>query len=323
MRSWVLVDYGELVLEEGSLPQGKDPLVRVVAAGICGSDLGVFKGIPSMRARWQPPLILGHEVAGVVEEGPPHLVGRAVAVHPAIPCGNCPLCRSGQHHLCLQRQHLGFHLPGGLAQWIRIPEAQLYPLPPHLPPWKGALAEPLAVALHGINRGNPPPGARVLVLGGGAIGGLVAWLLSDRGVRVFLLETNVSRARTLEALGLTEEVLESPDALPQMDFPLVLDTVGTAETLSHALSASAPGGRVVVLGLSGQEASLNLQDLVLGERSVLGSYLFTREEFSEAVQLLSKLPDDLVRLWPAERTPEAFQELLQGRVREPKLVLVW
>lgn len=153
MRAWVLHDYGRLVLEEAPTPQGEGVLVRVVAVGVCGSDLSVYKGSAAMRARWHPPLVLGHEVAGVVEEGPPHLLGRAVALHPAIPCGTCGQCQAGRPHLCPRRIHLGFHLSGGLAERVRIPEAQAYPLPPGLPAWKGALAEPLAVALHGVNRG--------------------------------------------------------------------------------------------------------------------------------------------------------------------------
>ncbi|GAB5602198.1 alcohol dehydrogenase catalytic domain-containing protein [Thermus sp. FJN-A] len=322
-RAWVLTDYGQLAWQEKPIPEGRGLLLRVVATGICGSDLGVYTGSPSMRARWRPPLILGHEVAGVVEEGPPHLLGQAVAVHPAIPCGHCPQCRAGRPHLCPHRLHLGFHLPGGLAPWIRMPEAQLYPLPSHLPPWKGALAEPLAVALHAVNRAGLLPGEEVLLLGGGSIGALLAWILTNKGARVLLVEPNALRARALETMGLVERAASYGDELPAQTFPLVLDTVGTGESLAQALRATAPGGRVVVLGLAGQEAPLNLQDLVLGERTVLGSYLFTQEEFAEAIGHLGALPDSLVRLWPAEQVQEAFQALLQGRVGEPKVVLVW
>ncbi|WP_018112294.1 zinc-dependent alcohol dehydrogenase [Thermus igniterrae] len=321
MRAWVLRDYGALALEERPVPQGPGLLLRVVATGLCGSDLGVFKGTPAMRARWHPPLVLGHEVAGVVEEGPEGLLGQVVAVHPAIPCGTCPFCRRGKPHLCPERVHLGFHLPGGLAQWIRIPEGQVYPLPRGLPPWKGALAEPLAVVLHGARLGQPEPGEEALVLGGGALGGLAAWLLGRWGLRVSLREPNPARAEVLRRLGLVEEVWEGPP--PEGGFPLVLDTVGLEATLPQALRACAPGGRVVVLGLGGVEAPLALQDLVLREKAVQGSYLFTPEEFAEAVSLLEDLPEALVRRWPAAEAQEAFTALAQGQVPEPKLVLEW
>ncbi|GAA6751949.1 L-idonate 5-dehydrogenase [Thermus antranikianii] len=321
MRAWVLRDYGSLDLEERPLPQGEGVLLKVVATGICGSDLSVYKGTPAMRNRWQPPLVLGHEVVGIVEEGPSHLQGRAVAVHPAAPCGSCGECQQGKPHLCPKRVHLGFHLPGGLAEWIRVPEGQLYPLPPGLPAWKGALAEPLAVALHGVKRAGPLPEGEVLVLGGGAMGSLVAWALKRQGAGVALVEPHKGRAELLMALGLADRVLSIWEA--DTNFPLVVDTVGSESTVSQALRASSPGGRVVVLGLGSLEAPLNLQSLVVGEHSLLGSYLFTPEEFSEAVDCLKLLPENLVRLWPAERAQEAFLALLEGRIPEPKVVLEW
>lgn len=323
MRTWVLRDYGTLALEEKPRPQDKELLIRVAAVGLCGSDLSVYKGTPAMRARWRPPLVLGHEISGVVEEGPADLIGKAVAVHPVIPCGRCVFCRSEKPNLCPHRLQVGFHLPGGLAEWIWVPQSQVYPLPPNLPLWKGALAEPLAVALHGVTCARPHEGEEALVLGGGAIGSLLAWLLRFLGLRVFLLEPNPKRARALETLDLAEAVLEGGKPLPKENFSLVLDTVGLEKSLLQALEACTPGGRVVLLGLGDLQAAVNLQDLVLKEKTVLGSYLFTPGEFAQAVELLSNLPDILVQLWPIDRTPYAFRALLEGRVPAPKLVLLW
>lgn len=323
MRAWVLNDYGSLELEVRPLPHGEGALLKVAATGICGSDLSVYKGTPAMRNRWQPPLILGHEVVGIVEEGPSQLQGRAVAVHPVVTCGSCRVCQQGKPHLCPKRIHLGFHLPGGLAEWIRVPETQLYPLPPNLPIWKGALAEPLAVALHGVNRipGGPPEEA--LVLGGGGIGALVTWVLTARGTRVTVLEKNPERARTLQNLGLSQRVENNPATLLEETFSLVVDTIGTKDTLAQAQQACAPQGYVLVLGLMGLEVPLTLQGLVLKEKAVVGSYLFTPQEFQEAVALLERLPEGLVCVWPMERAPEAFQALTEGLILETKVILVW
>ena len=177
MRAWVLEDFGRLEVRCLEPPKGPDLLLRVAACGVCGSDLSVYKGSPAMRARWQPPLVLGHEVAGVVVEGPPDWLGRAVAVNPLVACGSCTHCRGGLENLCPERTNLGFHYPGGFAEEIRVPLRQLYPLPPGLPPWKGALAEPLAVALRAVELAGSLLGRRALVVGGGAIGSLVAWAL--------------------------------------------------------------------------------------------------------------------------------------------------
>ncbi|WP_243095606.1 zinc-dependent alcohol dehydrogenase [Thermus thalpophilus] len=323
MRAWVLRDYGHLQLEESPVPHGEGLLLKVAAVGLCGSDLSVYKGTPAMRARWHPPLVLGHEVVGVVEEGPGELLGQGVALYPALSCGTCGACLGGSPHLCPERRHLGFHLPGGLAEWIRIPAALAYPLPEGLPLWKGALAEPLAVALHAVRRARPRPGERALVVGGGAMGAFAAWLLREEGIRVDLLEPKGERAERLKALGVVESVALAAEELAEQPYPLVVDTVGLEATLVQALAFLAPGGRAVVVGLSGLGAPLDLQDLVLREKAVLGSYLFTPEEFREALSLLPHLPEALVRLWPAERADEAFAALLEGSIPEPKLVLLW
>jgi threonine dehydrogenase-like Zn-dependent dehydrogenase len=320
MKAWVLRDFGNLALEEWPVPEGSGLLLRVVATGICGSDLGALKGTPLMRARWHPPLVLGHEVAGVVEAGPPELLGKAVALHPAPPCGLCPSCRQRKPHLCERRVHLGFHRPGGLAERILVPPEAAYPLPEGLPPWKGALAEPLAVALHGAALAGAEKGEEVLVLGG-AIGSLVAFTLGLRGARVHIAEANPRRAAVLARLALGK-VAGAPEAFGKT-FPLVLDTVGQEASLKAALDACAPGGRVTVLGLGAVESPLPLARLVLEEKRVQGSYLFTPEEFAEAVALLPRLPEGLVRLWPMTQADKAFHSLLAGEVSEPKLVLVW
>lgn len=321
MKAWVLRDYGNLALEERPVPEGSGLLLRVVATGICGSDLSAFKGTPLMRARWRPPLVLGHEVAAVVEAGPPELLGKVVALHPAPPCGLCPSCQQRKPHLCERRVHLGFHRPGGFAERILAPYEAAYPLPEGLPPWKGALAEPLAVALHGAALAGAEKGEEVLVLGGGAIGSLSAFALGLKGARVHIAEANPRRAAVLARLGLGE-VASAPEAFGKT-FPLVLDTVGQEASLRAALDACVPGGRVTVLGLGGVESPLPLARLVLEEKGIQGSYLFTPEEFAEAVALLPRLPEGLVRLWPMTRADEAFRSLLSGEIPEPKLVLVW
>jgi len=323
VRAWVLQDYGSLSLEERPLPEGPGLLLRVVATGICGSDLSVYKGTPAMRARWRPPLILGHEVAGIVEEGPEALLGRAVALYPALPCGVCETCQAGRPHLCPSRRHLGFHYPGGLASWIRVPEGLAYPLPEGLPFWKGALAEPLAVAWHAVRRAGPEPGEKALVLGGGAMGALVAWLLQREGTVVHLVEPNPYRAQKLLRLGLAQEAVPKGEEAGREAYPLVMDTVGLQATLTQGLRALAPGGKAVVVGLAGTEGALDLQDLVLKEKHLFGSYLFTPEEFQEILPLLDEVPEGLVYLWPAENADQAFLALLEGRIAEPKLVLVW
>ncbi|PZA06204.1 MULTISPECIES: alcohol dehydrogenase catalytic domain-containing protein [unclassified Meiothermus] len=319
MKAWVLQDYGSLALEERPLPEGPGLLLRVAAAGICGSDLSVYKGTPAMRARWRPPLVLGHEIAATVQEGPPEWLGRAVTVNPLVACGRCDPCRRGLSNLCANRTNVGFHYPGGFAQQIRLPPTQLYPLPEGLPLWKGALCEPLAVALRAVELAGAVLGRRALVLGGGAIGTLVAWLLHRGGAQVQVAERNPLRREWLEGFGFAPKVLEVPEG----SFEVVLDCVGSAKTAELAVDAVEPGGVVVLVGLEATSAALPLQRVVLQEISLKGAYVFTHDDFSRAVGLVAQLPDALAAVRPFGACPQTFQELLEGQLPQAKAVLVW
>jgi threonine dehydrogenase-like Zn-dependent dehydrogenase len=319
MQAVVLAEYGKLQPQEVPEPEGEGVLLRVQACGICGSDLSVYKGTPAMRARWRPPLVLGHEIAATVQEGPPEWVGRAVTVNPLVACGQCDPCRRGLSNLCRERTNVGFHYPGGFAQQIRLPLAQLYPLPEGLPLWKGALCEPLAVALRAVELAGAVLGRRVLVLGGGAIGTLAAWLLHQGGARVHVVERNPLRQEWLGGFGFALRVLEVPEG----SFEVVLDCVGSAKTVELAVNAVEPGGVVVLVGLEAISAPLPLQRVVLQEVSLKGAYVFTHDDFSRAVGLVAQLPDALAVVRPFSTYQQTFQELLEGRLPQAKAVLIW
>jgi len=318
MQALVLEDYGRLKPRHYETPKGKGVLLQVAACGICGSDLSVYKGVPAMRARWKPPLVLGHEIAGIVLEGPPDWLGQAVSVNPLVSCGHCQTCRRGLDNLCVHRTNIGFHYWGGFAEQIRVPIAQLHRLPPGVPLWKGALAEPLAVALRAVELAGPVLGRQALVLGGGAIGTLTAWLLAQAGARVTVSERNPLRGAWLKGLGFIAAVVSTPTGL----YDHVIETVGAQSTLALAVNATKPGGRVVLVGLSDLEASLPLQRAVLQEIDIKGSYVFTQEEFAQATTLLSRLPDTLAIQRPFSMAQASFDELLASRLAEAKVVLL-
>ncbi|WP_337844621.1 zinc-binding dehydrogenase [Thermus sp.] len=156
----------------------------------------------------------------------------------------------------------------------------------------------------------------MLVLGAGSLGGLLAWLLRRAGAEVFLEDSNPSRVRYLVDLGLG---WPAGDGLEEWD--AALDTVGVEASLRRAVRAVVPGGRVVAVGLGALEAPLPLQELVLGERMVQGSYTFTPEDFVRATALTPEVPEDLVARYPLEAAPEVFRALLEGRIPTPKVVL--
>ncbi len=318
MHAVVLEDFGRLEHRTLEVPQGAGVLIEVAACGICGSDLSVYKGAPAMRARWQPPLVLGHEIAGTVLEGPPEWLGQPVAVNPLVPCNQCDPCRAGLSNLCHNRSNIGFHYRGGFAEQIRVPQAQLYRLPRGVPLWKGALAEPLAVALRAVELAGGVLGRRVLVLGGGAIGTLAAWLLYRAGAQATVSELNPLRRAWLQELGFIEEVLPAPTAT----YDCVIETVGAQSTLAQAVHAVQPGGMVVLVGLADLEASLPLQRTVLQEVGLRGSYVFTHADFARATEMLAQLPDAVAIQRPISMAQASFEELLAGQLPVAKVVLL-
>ncbi|MCX7601475.1 MAG: alcohol dehydrogenase catalytic domain-containing protein [Meiothermus sp.] len=319
MQAVVLEDFKRLSLQELPPPAEGGVLLRVEACGVCGSDLSVYKGSPAMRARWRPPLVLGHEIAATVLEGPPDWVGRKVAVNPLVACGRCDSCRRGLSNLCPERTNVGFHYRGGFAQQIRLPVEQLYPLPEGLSPWKGALCEPLAVALRAVELAGAALGRRVLVLGGGAIGTLAAWLLHRAGARVEVAERNPLRRAWLEGLEFIARVVEAPQA----GYEAVLDCVGSEKTVALSVDLVQPGGKVVLVGLEATLAPLPLQRVVLQEIGLKGAYVFTHDDFTRAVELVPQLPEGLAVVRPFSAYRETFAELIDGRLAQPKAVLVW
>ena len=171
-----------------------DVMLAVEAAGICGSDMHAFHGRDPRR---NPPLILGHELAARILDGP--LAGRRVTVNPLITCGRCEYCVTGRDNLCARRTMIGMTRPGGFAERIAVPERTLIEIPDAMPARVAALTEPAATALHALNLGmralsRPLPETRMRVVGGGAVGLLAALLAHAYGCRdVSLAETNPLR----------------------------------------------------------------------------------------------------------------------------------
>ncbi len=296
-------------------PGPGEVIVRVAACGICGSDLEGYVGTPGMRNRRVPPLLLGHEFGGIVETGPGTWVGKAVAVNPMIACHTCARCRAGQPHLCPERTLIGLDRPGAMAERVAVPTSQLYPLPQGVPTWRGALAEPLAVALHALELAGPLFGRRVLVIGGGAIGFLIAWAAERAGARVRVVEINEARRRLLEELGL----LGIP--APEGEAEVTVDTVGLSATRRAALMHTAPGGTAIVLGLHDDESALNFYPLILQERQVQGSYTYTDADFRRAVSLAGEIPEGFFTRLPLAAGAEAFEALAEGQATHLKILL--
>ncbi len=305
---------------EPAAAPGAEVLVRLDAAGICGSDLHAWHRTDPRRVT---PLILGHEAVGRLPDG------RRVVPNPLIPCGACARCAEGRTHLCPERRSLGLHRPGFFAEAAAVPASSLVAVPEGASDIAAVLTEPAACALHGLHLAaralaRPVAEARCLVIGGGAIGLLAALFLRAWGVRPMLAETGEGRRRSVTLSGAAEtfDPLRHPPEAGGFD--LVYDAVGSAATRRMAGEAVAPGGVILHIGLQDGEGGLDARRMTLQEVAVLGSYCYTRADMQAALAALAA--DALGDLaWVEERPlaegPAAFAELASGRSAAPKIVL--
>ena len=266
-------------------------IVEVAFCGVCGTDLHEYTHGPVMirpgahpLSGAQPPITLGHEFSGRVVEldGEPTGidVGTRVVVDPCLRCGTCRWCQRGEYHICVLGGSIGLAADGGLARYVRVPLVSLNAIPDNVSDEHAALAEPLAVGLHAATRAHLGPGDSVLVLGAGPIG--LAALIGARAsgaAAVFVSEPNAARAEIALSIGATEVFDPTTDDVRSQVFKrtgrigpdAVIDGTGRPEAISLGLSSVRRGGRVAVAGISPSELSFDLRQLVLYERTLVGS----------------------------------------------------
>lgn len=310
MRAAVATSPGELRIEERALPEPAPGYarVRMLACGICGTDLHFFHA-----GFWPAGHVPGHEMFGEVDalgDGVTRVaVGDRVAIEPIEACGACAMCRTGRGNVCPQARLYGIAIPGGFADALCAPEARLFPVPPEVPPAIAALAEPVAVAVHGVRRGRLEKDQRVLVLGAGTIGLLSVLAAREAGAgEIWVSARHPHQAELGRALGASRVLCEeeaSPESLAALGgeapIDLVIETVGgSADTLRAAVSAIRPGGAVSVLGVFMGDVTLPALPLLMKEGTLTWSNCYQHErgddasgggregsDFADAVELLT------------------------------------
>jgi L-gulonate 5-dehydrogenase len=324
-----LVYTGEKTLEfrdaERPVPVEGDALVRVESVGICGSDMHAYLGHDERRPA---PLILGHEAAGTIVSGPD--TGRRVTVNPLVTCMMCDACRSGRENLCSDRQIISMPpREGAFAQFLTIPERNLVTVPDHVSFDHAALAEPIACGWHAAKMAarslfKPLQEARVLVIGGGAIGVGAALSLKAQGASgVTVVEPNAARcAYLVDQVKLDARDPAAVDA--DRMFDLIVDAVGYSATREEASRRAAPGGVIVHIGLGQSSGGLDIRRMTLQEITFIGTYTYTANDFRETAAAIfdGRLGAlDWVRQRPLEEGAAAFADLLSGSVDAPKIIL--
>lgn len=306
-KSAVLHGARDLRIESCALtePGEGEVLVRVAHVGVCGSDLAYFMNGRGSFSVVQEPLVLGHEASGILEavgEGVDDLtVGTPVAIQPGRACMVCDECRAGRRHLCPDMRYLGSgasipHEPGALTEFFIVRCDQLFPLDPAVDLAMGALAEPLAVALHALNVAGGVKGASVLVSGAGPIGLLTAAGALDQGAeRVIVTDLHQHMLEIAERLGAssvlnvaTDQGLEELLALEPVD--LAFEASGSHQALGNCIGAVRRGGIVTQVGMPPMgPVPVDIGRMISKELSFRTSFRFN-DEFGDAVAMLARQP---------------------------------
>ena len=306
MQALVIHAPGDLRVEEietAALGAGQLQ-VRVRCGGICGSDLHYYQHGGFGTVRIQQPMVLGHEVAGMIEAVGAGVTGfspgERIAISPSRPCGLCRFCQQGLQNHCLDMRYYGSamrnpHVQGAFRQQIVVETHQAHKLADSVSDGEGSMAEPLSVALHAVRRAGPLLGQRVLVTGCGPIGAL-AIIAARRAGAAHIVATDVGALTLDKALKVGADevvnVAEEPEGLRRFtgdkgSFDVLLEASGNPRALVGAFEALRPRGIIVQLGLAGGEIQLPINTIVAKEFDLRGAFRF-HEEFAVAVELLNK-----------------------------------
>ena len=328
MRAVRLHDVHDLRFEEIAAPAAPGPgsvLVTVEAAGICGSDLHNFS-----TGQWisRRPSVAGHEFAGriaAIGEGVTGLaIGQAVVADSRFWCGECPQCREGHRNACVRLGFVGEVCDGGFAEEVVLPARLVLPRPETMDARVAAMSEPLAVALHAIAKVRPDPGAAVLVVGCGTIGGLCALALARRHDGPLLLADRNPVRAAMVAKATGGRVIDLAAAIGDRPLRYAIDATGSIAALRQVLDVIGPNSTIGLVGISHGRLDLDPNHLVEREIQLVGCHAF-KDELPEAIALAADLSDDLLGLIDAEITledvPAAFQRLLAGDVKGLKTII--
>ncbi len=310
MKALVFTGPGRLELQDVPEPQAADGdvLVHVRAAGICGSELHGARH-PGFR---KPPLIMGHEFAGI------SAAGDRVVINPMLSCGHCELCRGGLRQVCRDRQIIGVHRAGGFAERVAVPGSTLRPVPDWLGWEAAAMVEPAANAVHAWRLARADPGARVAVLGCGAIGLLcTAAAVAGGAGRVDVTDLDPGRLAQARRLGATRAGTELDG-----EYDVIFDAVGSPVTRAISVRQQRPGGTAIWLGLLDEAAGFDGNALIRAEKRVQGSFAYTDEEFSQAAELLRDWDLSWTTQYPLTEGAEVFTGLMNGGLEPVKALLV-
>jgi len=337
MKAVVWTDFGKIVVQDAPEPVAgpQDVVVRVEAAAFCKTDVGMIKhGLLGIR----PPVIIGHEVAGVVEwmgsEVQGLRVGQRVALDPPVPCRECRVCRSGLRHMCPNTMHIGAHIPGGMAEFIAIDYRNAYPVPSVLSAAAAALTEPFADGLEALSRAGGARGKTVCVFGDGPFGLIIGRLASrQQAEQVLLFGHHPDRMALVGDDGVKTYDSRRVDightigeVTGGFGAEAIIDTTGSRQLIEGALDWLMPRGTLVAFTPTHDRPAIDYDQLHFKELSIAGSCR-SLDKFPAALEAMAEDPDRTDALVThrlhIDQVEEGFDLIQNNKSRTVKAAIVF
>lgn len=284
------------VTVEKPQPAAGEALIKIVTAGICGSDIGAFRGTNGLVTY---PRIIGHELAGIVESIPENnknqiKIGDRVIVDPYLYCGTCYPCSIGRTNCCTDLKVLGVHIDGGIAEYFCHPADMLIKIPESMTWEQASMVEPLTISLHGIHRGSLRSGEHCAIIGAGPIGLVAGMIAQAYGAKAILIDLVQERLDFAKSLGIAHTInssCENPvEAVAKITNGVmaqqVMECSGANAAVRLSLDLASHAGRVTLTGWPKTETSIPTDLITKKELDIRGART-SAQEFEEAVDLIN------------------------------------
>ena len=341
MKAAVLESEKNIIIKDVPVPELQEGQIeiKVSAVGVCGSDVHLWKQGKGWNPNHQNDFIMGHEFCGVVTKtkSDKFEIGDRATFWANLYCGECDMCRQGLEHLCREvngTNYIGFVCNGAYSEYFVGDSKRAYKLPDNVSDIQAALIDPLMVAYHAVRKSEIKLNQKVLVIGAGIIGQMMAHLVKQAGATyiatTFVNDLKIQKAKEIGDFdeyfdGRNTDIAEQLKNRTNGGFDIVFEAVGLDSTLDLAINSVKPGGKVVVIGNSiTPTVQFNMNKLVLNEVQLIGSVSCTRVEFEETIDLISKgviNPENYVTdILPLDKLQTAFERLIDEN--DPALKMV-
>lgn len=337
MLQQVMTAPKEIIFREIDIPEVGDDevLIKIKKIGICGSDIHVYHGTHPFTSY---PVTQGHEVSGEVVEVGKNVskvkAGDMVTIEPQVRCGKCYPCRHGKYNLCEELKVMGFQTTGTASEYFKAPALNVTKLPDDMDYSKGAMIEPLAVAVHAISRAGDIRGKRVSVIGAGPIGNLVAQSAKAMGAeRVMLSDVSDYRLSLGKKVGVdavyntreTDYNADLIDCFGPDKADIIYDCAGNDITMNSAIRSARKGSTIILVAVYAGMANVDLAVLNDHELDLNTTMMYRHEDYEKAIELVNEKKIDLESLmsntFPFREYQKAYEYIDQNREKAMKVLI--